>query len=47
MGSTSGYIYKTTSGKGAIEQVPLEDVCILPKTELGHLLICLPNISLK
>ena len=46
MGSIGGSSCKTTSIKCAIAQVPVEDVCVIPKTEPGHLPIYLPHTSL-
>ena len=43
MGSIGGSICKTTSIKCAMEQIPVEAVFLLLKTELGHPLIYLPH----
>ena len=46
MGSTGGSSGKTTSIKCAIAQVPVEAVCVIPKTEPFYLAIHIPHNSL-
>ena len=46
MGSIGGSICKTTPVKSDMELVPVESVCVLPKTEPGHLPIFLPHTLL-
>ena len=46
MGSICGYICKTTPRKCIMERVPVEVVCVRPKTELGHPTIYLPHTSM-
>ena len=46
MRSAGGSSYKTTPGKCAITRVPVEDVCVLQKTEPGQSTICIPHTLL-
>ena len=46
MGGTGGSSGKTTSRKRTMALLQVEAVCVLPKTEPGHLLIRLSHTSL-
>ena len=43
MGKIGGSSFKTRSRQLAMARVPVEDVCIIPKTERGHSSIHLPH----